>query len=151
MKQYVLGFCFDERRENVVLIKKLRPAFQAGKLNGIGGKVEGEETITTAMIREFYEETGVATDYISWDYFSQFDCLGSEDGTGERSQIFCFKLFDTDTLMKVRTVEEEIVAVYNIKNLATGYHDDPLMENVLMLIYIAINKNNYSNVAEFTR
>ncbi len=44
MKGYVLGFAFDEDYEWVALIKKNRPQWQAGKLNGVGGKIEPNET-----------------------------------------------------------------------------------------------------------
>jgi len=37
VKRYVLGFCFGPSLTTVVLIKKNRPAWQAGRLNGVGG------------------------------------------------------------------------------------------------------------------
>lgn len=58
MKRYVLGFAFTRDRRHVVLIEKTKPAWQAGKLNGVGGKVEDGETYAQAMMREFTEETG---------------------------------------------------------------------------------------------
>lgn len=62
--RYVLGFLFDERFNNVVLIHKLRPEWQRGKLNGVGGHIEEGETPHKAMHREFLEETGL--DIPSW-------------------------------------------------------------------------------------
>ncbi len=56
MTKYVLGFIFDATAEQVLLIEKQRPAWQAGKLNGIGGKIEGKEKPVAAMIREAFEE-----------------------------------------------------------------------------------------------
>ena len=38
---------------------KRRPAWQAGRWNGVGGKVEPGEDIHTAMHREAAEEIGV--------------------------------------------------------------------------------------------
>ena len=35
MKQYVVGFLFADHDQQVVLIRKLRPEWQAGKLNGV--------------------------------------------------------------------------------------------------------------------
>lgn len=64
---YVVGFMLDEARENVVLIEKKRPAWQAGKLNGVGGKVELGEHGNEAMAREFDEETGWFTLPSEWD------------------------------------------------------------------------------------
>jgi 8-oxo-dGTP diphosphatase len=55
---YVVGFLFDNRGENVLLIRKTKPPWMKGKLNGIGGKIEHGESPINAMIREFKEETG---------------------------------------------------------------------------------------------
>lgn len=63
---YVVGFMLDAEREHVVLIEKARPAWQAGKLNGVGGKIEKGETPHEAMAREFEEETGLATGRSDW-------------------------------------------------------------------------------------
>ncbi len=60
---YVVGFLFRHDPElpegiQVALIHKQRPAWQAGLLNGIGGKCETGEHAIEAMPREFKEETG---------------------------------------------------------------------------------------------
>ena len=55
MKEYVVGFMFSEE------ILKNKPDWQAGRLNGVGGKVEPNEYPDQAMVREFEEETGVRT------------------------------------------------------------------------------------------
>jgi 8-oxo-dGTP diphosphatase len=43
----------------VVVIRKNRPAWQAGKLNFPGGKIEAGETPVQAAARELREETGI--------------------------------------------------------------------------------------------
>ena len=48
MKSYVLGFCFNTRLDQVVLIQKTRPEWQAGRLNGIGGHIENGELAADA-------------------------------------------------------------------------------------------------------
>lgn len=63
--KYVVGFLVDSSRDMVILIRKNRPAWQAGKLNGVGGHVEEGETSYEAMVREFKEETGVT--WLDWD------------------------------------------------------------------------------------
>lgn len=65
--RYVVGFMFDEREAQVLLIRKTRPSWQAGKLNGIGGRIEDGETPAEAMRREFAEEVGIECE--SWKYF----------------------------------------------------------------------------------
>lgn len=64
MQLYACGFLFSKDRTRVILIRKNRPAWQAGKLNGLGGKLEPGETPYEAMRREFREEAGV--DIPSW-------------------------------------------------------------------------------------
>ena len=48
--QYVMGLIFDTT-DRILLIKKKRPSHQVGKWNGLGGKVEDNESITAAMSR----------------------------------------------------------------------------------------------------
>jgi 8-oxo-dGTP pyrophosphatase MutT (NUDIX family) len=55
----VVGFLFDNARDQVVLIRKNKPDWMAGQWNGVGGKIEPGEDPYTAMRREFLEETGV--------------------------------------------------------------------------------------------
>lgn len=69
MKRYVLGFMFSEDGTQVALIKKTKPEWQAGKLNGIGGKIEEKEAMHEAMIREFEEETGLR--HLEWKQFGE--------------------------------------------------------------------------------
>ena len=68
-QRYVLGFAFFE--DKVVLIRKERPAWQAGFLNGVGGHIEdSDKTPADAMAREFSEETSVMTSVGRWMSFA---------------------------------------------------------------------------------
>jgi len=58
VQRYCLGFAFVPAKAGVVLIRKERPEWQAGKFNGVGGKVEDRELPIDGMVREFFEETG---------------------------------------------------------------------------------------------
>lgn len=67
MKLYSLGFIFrrnhpDTPPRSVFLIEKKHPHWQAGLLNGIGGKVEKGESLYAAMRREAVEECGYDTE-----------------------------------------------------------------------------------------
>lgn len=87
-KQYVCGFLFfdkviDKRPgedfafaagtvfnfENVLLILKDRPVWQAGNFNGIGGKVEAGELPIDAMVRETFEETDLEIPAERWEHY----------------------------------------------------------------------------------
>ena len=59
MLEYVVGFLHSEDKSLVVLIKKQRPKWQKGRLNGVGGHIEPGETPLAAMRREFKEEAGL--------------------------------------------------------------------------------------------
>lgn len=64
MKKYVLGFLVDKKFQRVLLIRKTHPAWQAGKLNGLGGHIEECESPIMAMHREFREETGTDHEFV---------------------------------------------------------------------------------------
>src|SRR5437764_210410 len=66
MRSYVCGFLFSPDRSQVLLIRKNRPAWQAGKLNGVGGKVEPGESLHAAMRREFREEAALDLPESAW-------------------------------------------------------------------------------------
>ena len=66
MTTYVVGFMFTEELRRVLLIRKKRPTWMAGKLNGVGGHIEPGETPEHAMVREFREETGSPTLEQDW-------------------------------------------------------------------------------------
>lgn len=68
MQEYVLGLVFDEDAIELVLVRKAKPDFQAGKLNGIGGKIEYGESPYQAMVREGVEEAGRE---FNWQYFTK--------------------------------------------------------------------------------
>ncbi|MDR5759937.1 NUDIX domain-containing protein [Caballeronia sp. LZ035] len=77
MIEYVTGFMFSECRRHVVLVSKLKPEWQHGKVNGVGGKVEAGETAADAMAREFMEEAMVASTPDEWIHYVRLVRPGS--------------------------------------------------------------------------
>lgn len=67
MKHYVCGFMKDANGY-VALVRKNKPAWQDGRLNGIGGGVEIGEFPLAAMVREWKEETGHT--HTAWTRFA---------------------------------------------------------------------------------
>jgi 8-oxo-dGTP diphosphatase len=60
MQLYVCGFLFSPDKSRVLLIRKRRPTWQAGLLNGVGGKIEPSDPCPLhAMTREFREEASL--------------------------------------------------------------------------------------------
>lgn len=104
---YCLGFAFSEDGSHVALIRKARPAWQAGKLNGIGGHVERREHPQTAMAREFKEETGYDTWSIDWDAFAKMKLPDAE--------VYCYRTFRVDlTSLETKTDEEVVVTTVEV-------------------------------------
>lgn len=105
MKSYVLGFFFDAKATCVLLIRKQRPEWQAGKLNGIGGKIEKDETPHNAMVRECQEETGLSTSAKQWHAFAKilFGASGEE--------VACFYTSDNLVASAHQTTDEELIHV----------------------------------------
>ena len=69
MKEYVVGLLFNANEDDVLLIRKKRPDWQAGFLNGIGGHIQENESPKAAMQREFFEEAGAEIDSHKWNRF----------------------------------------------------------------------------------
>jgi len=61
MRDVTLCYLLDKENNKILLGMKKR-GFGQGKLNGIGGKVEENETIEQAAVREIHEEIGVKID-----------------------------------------------------------------------------------------
>jgi 8-oxo-dGTP pyrophosphatase MutT (NUDIX family) len=61
MRRYVMGLAFSPGRDYVVLMRKRRPDWQKGKLNGLGGEIREGETPHQTMVREWDEETSILT------------------------------------------------------------------------------------------
>jgi len=73
IKQYSLGFMFDEDYSRVIVVEKLKPEFQKGLINGVGGKFEDlDSNAWGCMTREFFEETGALTHSFDWSYIGNF-------------------------------------------------------------------------------
>lgn len=101
--QYVAGFLFSEDGSRVALIRKTKPAWQSGKLNGIGGKVEKGEDALDAMRREFREETGVDQEY--WRGFCTLE--------GDSWAVNFFVAFGNVDAVRTTTEEEVVIVPVN--------------------------------------
>lgn len=104
--RYVLGFFFSPDLSKVVLIKKAKPVWQAGKLNGVGGKIEDtDKTSHDAIEREFFEETDLYVTAADWRLFATLRFGDAE--------VDCFAASGPE-ISQVRTVTEETVDVYDL-------------------------------------
>ena len=91
MQNFVLGFIFNKNLDKILLIKKIfkkdipleLAKKLAGKLNGIGGRIEPNEFPISAMWRECKEETGLVIEYDKWTKFCELE-------TNSGSIVYCF-------------------------------------------------------------
>jgi 8-oxo-dGTP diphosphatase len=122
---YVVGFVFCYHR--ILLIKKNRPAYLAGKLNGIGGGVERGELASTAMAREMHEEAGLKTLPGDWLPVATLNTL-----RGDRIDFFAAHW--RDEMGEARSCTAEPVGWYSSHLLGS---DVPVFENLPYLIPLA--------------
>ncbi len=70
---YVLALLFTPDRRRVVLMRKTRPAWQAGRVNALGGKLASGESAAAAAEREVREEAGVHVPAAEWEELLVWD------------------------------------------------------------------------------
>lgn len=132
--KYVVGFMFSPDLRSVALIRKLKPAWQLGKLNGIGGKVEAGEQDINAMVREFDEETGVATQPGDWAMFlNMFG--GPSDPSGKDFDIAFY--WTRGDLTRLRSVTEEGIEVIPVDFITHGNAE--FLDNIPWVVALAMD------------
>lgn len=124
-QKYVVGLMFSLNKQTVLLIRKNKPLWQLGLLNGVGGKVEEGETPAQCMVREFKEEVGLNTEEEQWTYFAKL--------CGTNSEIYFYKTY-TDSLVNAVQLESEIPMLIYIEDLSFIEH----VPNLKFLIEMAL-------------
>lgn len=128
MKSYVIGFMFNPDLSRVALVKKNRPAWQAGLWNGIGGHIEEGEQPLAAMQREFFEETGVPVEKQGeWRQVSYLT-----DNEGYSIDIFAVA---SDGVSDATTMTDENIARWSVEEVL--HNRDELIFNIPWLILMA--------------
>lgn len=130
---HTCGFRFNEKADKVLLIKKYKPDWQKGYLNGIGGGVEEDETIYDCVEREFEEEADLGT-YDEWRHFLSMGIDGVDCGIaffvsfGNDVNGYFGKSFETD---------EGVVNVYDYPDIL--HEGPPMMNNLYWLLPMALD------------
>lgn len=135
MTDYTLGFAFTKDyslSERVMLIRKTKPEWQAGKLNGVGGKVEPEDVNQHwGMVREFKEETGLKTLVEDWRRFAILEF------PGVRVHCFAAWLPWSEFKRAQDTTEEHLEPKQLDSDFSDKLKDQNAMTNLLWLIPMA--------------
>jgi 8-oxo-dGTP diphosphatase len=128
----VCGFMFSADRRKVALIRKNRPNFQAGKLNGIGGKAERGElnSLRVAMVREFREETSMVTHEGDWLLYARILTPGWD--------VRFYRAFGFD-LTQLQSLTDELIEIHNVSTL----NFQNTMRNVQWLVPLALDNSEY--------
>lgn len=133
MNRYVAGFMFNGEMSAVALIRKNKPDWQRGKLNGIGGKIEEGESDVSAMCREFWEECGAVTQPDEWiNYLT----MGGKNDDGKPFEV-CFYASRKDCLHSLESKTDEQVTVCAVEDVHPLRGD--MIENLPWLIALAID------------
>lgn len=127
MKQYAFGFIFTSSFEQVLLIHKLKPEWQKGKINGIGGKIEQDETALSCVAREVQEETDLRIKESEWVYVANLS--SSEFFTEVFASIYSGNKNDA------KSMEAEQVEWFSVNELPAT-----MMNNLYWLIPLAVDK-----------
>lgn len=132
-KIMVLGFLFSKKATHVALIRKQKPEWQRGYLNGIGGKVEECETPRNAMIREFEEETGMR--FSGWKHCITFTC----DGGTVKVYKGYLPLRELDCIDCHESEGGEIVELCYVSNIESNFLNAKPLDNLRWMIPILLD------------
>lgn len=139
--EYVVGFLFDNDKESVLLVRKNKPQWQAGYLNGIGGKIEADESPDEAIHREFREETGLKD--LTWVKFLTLEFSGG--------RVHFFKDFTELVIAKYMSVNDigESIERWDCGMLNSWVSNSRTIPNLKWIILLALDKDNLvANVKE---
>lgn len=120
---YVLALLFSADRRRVVLMRKTRPAWQAGRVNALGGKLLPDESPRDAAQREVREEAGV--DVADWEEFLVWD--------DPVYRLHVLRAFD-DAALRARTSEDQEVFLAEVHALPVE-----LIDNLRWLVPLALD------------
>ena len=126
-KEYVVGFVFNSDRDLVLLVRKERPDWQKGFLNGVGGLIEPEEGAYEAMVRECKEEAGLVL--TGWEEFCRL--------SGKDYIVYFFKNFVSDKKLSLfKNLTDERLEIWNYPFIIT--RNKQILPDLLWLLPLAL-------------
>jgi 8-oxo-dGTP diphosphatase len=122
---YVLALLFTADAREVVLVRKTRPAWQAGRANALGGKILPGEPLVEAARREVREEAGVDIEH--WEEF-----LVWHDPVYRMRAV---RAFD-DAAHRARTAEDQEVFLADVSALPLN-----VIDNLRWIVPLALDRD----------
>lgn len=123
--EYVLALLFTADARNVVLVRKTRPPWQAGRVNALGGKLHDGESPLDAARREVREEAGVDID--GWEEFLVW--------RDPEYRLRVVRAFD-DAARNARTAEDQEVFLTRVDALPPN-----VIDNLRWIIPLALDRD----------
>ena len=128
IQHYVCGFLFTLDYQKILLIRKRRPRWQRGLLNGVGGKIENGEIPLQAMAREFHEEAGVRG--LNWEPISILN--------GEGFAVHFFATFGPE-IYHVTQQTDEPLETHRVEDIFNKTLD--MVSNVPLMVALALDRS----------
>lgn len=105
--RYCCGLIFNKKMTKVILIKKNRPNWQKGYLNGIGGHLEQGEGGKQGMARECKQECGLDLPDYCWQSLASISGVNED---GDRYICWFYYSINLDKVFdKAKTLTDEEV------------------------------------------
>lgn len=132
MTKYVVGFMFNEKKDKVLLIRKNRPEWQKGRLNGVGGHIEEyDRNENQAMIREFREETNIL--HYGWKHFANIIRNNYDDK--DYNVYFYYSI--SDIMYEYENATDEVIEIVSLDS----FPRNDVIYNLNWLIFFALDKS----------
>ncbi len=137
MTYYTVSFLFDTSRKHVLLIHKIKPSWQNGKINGIGGKIETGETPKEGIKREMFEETGLTIPLKNWIEIGE---LKAKD-----AMVNIFTTVFEGNKNEAQSMTQEKVAWFDVNKLPTT-----VIPNLTWQIPLCLERLRYGEIEHFS-
>lgn len=138
MNNYTLGFIFTPSLDRVLLVHKISPEWQAGKINGIGGKIEEGEDPLTCIVRETQEEAALITNPSKWVYLGE---MGSDTW-----RMHVFALIYDGNINDAKSADKEKVEWFDPNALPP----DVIISNLHWLVPLTIDRIKHQEFESFS-
>jgi 8-oxo-dGTP diphosphatase len=124
---YVLALLFTTDGARIALMRRTRPAWQAGRINALGGKLRPRESVCAGASREVREEAGVEIPAAAWEEMLIWD--------DPMYRLHVVRAFH-DSAKAVRTMEDQEVFLAQSAQLPAH-----VIDNLRWLVPLALDRD----------